>query len=85
MPFVSHIQRKPPPLKSQPHECNWPGCELMVKPDRWACRVHLAKLPSLIRHRLWATYRIGQDIGEAPLTPEYEEAERAAQEWASAN
>lgn len=81
MPNVVQIRRCPPLPKPKPHECYWPDCTELVPPAKWGCRKHWAKLPQPIRHRLWATYREGQDIGLAPITPEYLAAAQAAQDW----
>lgn len=62
------------------HLCHWPGCQKAVPPSMWGCKVHWFMLPQALRHRIWATYRPGQEIDKRP-SPEYVEAAKAVQEW----
>jgi hypothetical protein len=62
------------------HECHWPGCNKQVPPAMWGCAEHWYKLPKVLRDKIWATYRPGQ---EKTLTPsmQYIEAANEVQQW----
>lgn len=62
------------------HHCHWPGCKRRVKPAVWGCYPHWQALPTALRRRIWATYRIGQEDSKTP-SAEYLEVARAVQEW----
>ena len=55
------------------HECNWPGCTVIVSPGHWGCGPHLFQLPERIK---WALLR-GRHSD-----PEYRAAARDALAWA---
>lgn len=62
------------------HECHWPGCDKQVPPAMWGCKAHWFALPKVLRDRIWATYRPGQ---EKDLTPSaaYLAAATEVQRW----
>lgn len=62
------------------HTCHWPGCGEEVPPAMWGCKGHWFALPKLLRDRIWATYRRGQEITKTP-SPEYLEAALEVQAW----
>lgn len=66
--------------QTRDHHCHWPGCSVQVPPAMWGCRMHWFRLPIIIRHGIWETFRPGQ---ETNLTPsrEYIKAAQAAQNW----
>lgn len=64
------------------HTCHWPGCSVIVPPVRWGCRPHWFRLPAALRQRIWAAYRVGQEITKTPSVA-YIEAARAVQDWIS--
>lgn len=76
-PKVAHVLAAPDPGG---HICHWPGCTRSVKPAFWGCREHWYMLPPLIRAKIWATYRPGQEVSKTP-SPAYLEAARAAEQW----
>ena len=65
------------------HHCHWPGCSVAVPPRMFMCRPHWFRLPVLMRHQIWKTYRPGQEIDNDP-SPEYLAAAREALDWGAA-
>jgi hypothetical protein len=65
------------------HHCHWPGCNKQVPPAMWGCYAHWMKLPKVLRDKIWAAFRPGQ---ETNLTPsrEYLAVAREVQEWIEA-
>lgn len=66
--------------QTRAHECHWPGCRLQVRPALWGCREHWFALPVRLRDRIWATYRVGQEVNGTP-SREYVAVAREVQEW----
>ena len=66
------------------HHCHWPGCDKQVPPAMWGCREHWYALPHHLRIRVWAAYRIGQEIRMDP-SPEYIKVAKEVQEWIKQN
>lgn len=33
-------------------ECRWPGCSAAIKPQQWACKPHMARIPEGLREEL---------------------------------
>lgn len=62
------------------HTCHWPGCTVEVPPKLWGCKAHWFTLPARLRHRIWATYRAGQEIDKNP-SREYIAVANEVQEW----
>ena len=62
------------------HRCHWPGCEAEVEPKFWGCWKHWRSLPAVLRERIWATYRRGQEMTKAP-SAEYIAAAKDVQAW----
>lgn len=48
------------------HLCHWKGCTTEVAPKLWGCPKHWFRLPKVLRSRIWATYRAGQEITKDP-------------------
>ena len=88
MPERSHSTSKADYVRSQSqtrnHGCHWPGCPVQVPPAVWGCRPHWYSLPKVLRARIWATYKPGQERSMTP-SREYVAAARAVQEWIAAN
>ena len=59
------------------HVCHAENCKVQVPPKLLMCRRHWFMVPKLLRDRVWATYRPGQEIDKRP-TREYLEAATAA-------
>lgn len=74
---VEHVLRQG---QTREHHCHWPGCDKQVPPARWGCRAHWYALPVELRNRIWATYRVGQEVNATPSRA-YVEVARAAQSW----
>ena len=55
------------------HECNWPGCTVIVAPEHWGCGPHVFRLPERIRRTLLLGSR---------ADARYQDAVRDAQAWA---
>jgi len=66
--------------QTRTHHCHWPGCAKQVPPAMWGCPTHWFTLPAVLRTRIWATFRPGQEVAGTPSTA-YIEAARAVQEW----
>lgn len=62
------------------HTCHWPGCTAVVPPAMWGCKPHWFAIPPLLRARLWAAYRPGQEVTKTPSLS-YIVAAREVQEW----
>lgn len=62
------------------HRCHWPDCQKEVPPAMWGCRSHWFALPKVLRDRIWANYKPGQEITKTPSLA-YIEAARAVQDW----
>jgi hypothetical protein len=63
------------------HRCFWPDCPRQVPVKLLMCGQHWKTLPRAIRHRIWSTYRRGQEQ-DLRVSREYIGAVRAAQQWA---
>lgn len=66
------------------HYCHWPKCEVAVPPKMWGCRKHWFMLPKYLRDKIWANYRVGQEITKDP-SEEYLEAAIEVQNWIKEN
>ncbi len=66
--------------QTRKHHCHWPGCERPVPPSMWGCKPHWFTLPGALRSRIWATYKVGQEVNGTP-SDEYIEAAKAVQAW----
>lgn len=62
------------------HHCHWPGCNKQVAPALWGCRPHWYSLPKYLRDKIWATYKIGQEVNMTP-SREYMEVALEVQRW----
>lgn len=62
------------------HTCHWPGCEQQVPPALWGCKKHWYMLPEYLRMRVWAAYRIGQEVNMNP-SDEYMAVIKMVNEW----
>lgn len=59
------------------HTCHAEGCDAEVAPKLLMCGRHWRMVPGLLRARVWATYREGQEVDKKP-SQAYMEAQRAA-------
>jgi len=66
--------------QTRTHHCHWPGCEKQVQPAMWGCKGHWFALPAVLRARIWATYKPGQEVNGTPSAA-YIEAAKAVQAW----
>lgn len=62
------------------HACHWPGCPEQVPPARWGCRRHWFMLPKVLRDKIWAAFRPGQEKDLSP-SKAYVQVAREVQEW----
>lgn len=74
---ADYVRRQP---QTRNHHCHWPGCEKQVPPAMWGCKSHWFKLPSILRAKIWRTYRPGQEVTMTP-SAEYVAVAREVQEW----
>jgi len=70
--------------QTRSHHCHWPGCGKDVPPAVWGCKEHWFRLPKRLRDRIWATYRIGQEVSMSP-SREYLDVATEVQEWVKEN
>lgn len=63
------------------HTCHWPGCSTPVPAKMWGCSKHWFTLPRILRGKIRATYRPGQEIDKRPSV-EYLAVADEAQRWA---
>lgn len=70
--------------QTRDHHCHWPGCDKQVPPAMWGCCKHWMLLPKHLRDKIWATYRVGQEVTMSPSN-EYLDAATEVQEWIVAN
>lgn len=71
----------PPDSKERlTHRCHWPTCNRYVPPMMWGCKTHWFALPKYLRDKIWAEYRLGQEIRKDP-SEEYMEVYNEVQEW----
>lgn len=66
--------------QTREHHCHWPGCKKQVPPAMWGCYTHWRMLPKLLRDKIWATFRPGQEVTMTP-SKEYLEAADEVQQW----
>ena len=73
-----HVKSEARKPKSRHHECHATGCAAQVPPAYLMCGKHWAMVPRLLQARVWETYQAGQERGDAAVSEEYIEAQRAA-------
>lgn len=78
---VAHVQRA---RQTRPHICHWPGCGKQVPPAMWGCKPHWFKLPKILRDKIWAAYRPGQEE-TGGVSEAYFAAANEVQAWIKAN
>jgi hypothetical protein len=66
--------------QTREHHCHWPDCDKQVPPAAWGCRAHWYRLPLALRNKIWATYRVGQEVTMTPSAA-YIAVAREAQAW----
>lgn len=66
------------------HTCHWPGCDRQCPPAMWGCTRHWYMLPRFLRNKIWAAYRIGQEITMTP-SREYISVAREVEDWIEKN
>ena len=66
------------------HICHWPGCEVQVPPAKWGCFKHWFRLPPLLRKKVWAAFRPGQEIDMRPSNA-YIDVVTEVDEWIREN
>ena len=66
------------------HTCHFPTCNTEVEPKLWGCKKHWFKLPKLLRTRIWATYKEGQEITKTP-SPAYLLVAKQVEKWCLEN
>ena len=71
-------------IQTRKHQCHWPGCTTQVPPAMWGCSKHWFALPSLLRNKVWATFKPGQEVTGTP-SPAYIKAAKELQAWINSN
>jgi hypothetical protein len=66
------------PVKTLPHLCHVPGCNVPVPRRLLMCGPHWRRVPRALQAAVWRQYRAGQEQGGAPVTRDYLAAARAA-------
>jgi len=75
----NHVRRA---KQTRLHHCHWEGCEVAVPPAKHMCYKHWMRLPKRLRDKIWATYRVGQEINRTP-SREYVMVMREVMLWVS--
>lgn len=70
----------PATVAPPPHTCHAIGCTVAVPRKLFMCLKHWRMVPRELQRAIWRTYSPGQEYGEAPVTPAYLDAARAAKE-----
>lgn len=70
--------------QTREHTCHWPGCNRQVPPALWGCREHWYSLPQHLRIRVWAAYRIGQEV-TMKVSPHYIQIMKEVKQWIQRN
>lgn len=78
---VEHVKAQ---TDTEGHHCHWPGCKELVPPARWGCARCWFKLPKVLRDKIWAAYRPGQEQDKRP-SQRYLEVAEEVQEWIKEN
>ena len=78
---VQHVRRAG---QTRNHPCHFPGCGRQCPPAMWGCKGCWFKLPKILRDKIWAAYRVGQEINMTP-SREYVLVAREVEEWVLAN
>jgi hypothetical protein len=78
---VNYVKRQ---KQDRVHHCHWPGCPQQCKPAFWGCYKHWMKLPKVLRDKIWATYRPGQEKTQTPSAA-YVRVAREVREWIHKN
>ena len=66
------------------HTCHWPQCGKQVPPAMWGCKTHWFKLPAVLRARIWAAYKPGQEERMDPSST-YLAVAKQVEDWIAAN
>lgn len=74
---LAALHKRMGPLR---HTCHWPGCNIEVPPKMWGCRAHWFSLPLVLRRKVWATFRPGQEVDKKP-SPAYLAVAAEIQRW----
>jgi hypothetical protein len=74
---ADYVRRQP---QTRNHHCHWPGCEKQVPPAMWGCKAHWFQLPSILRAKIWRTYRPGQEVTMTP-SADYIAVAKEVQAW----
>lgn len=70
--------------QTRDHTCHWPGCNKQVPPAMWGCKEHWFSLPQRLRIKVWAAYRIGQEVKMNP-SAEYIAVVKEVEQWIKEN
>lgn len=62
------------------HTCHWAGCTKETHPAMWGCSQHWFMLPKLLRDKIYAHYRPGQETTKTPSAG-YVKVAKEVQEW----
>ena len=74
---AAHVLRA---KQTRSHTCHWPGCGKQCPPAVWGCKKCWFRLPKRLRDKIWAAYRIGQEVDMRP-SREYLEVAQEVQDW----
>jgi hypothetical protein len=81
---AAHVRAELAQATPTKHHCHWPSCTRTVPPAAWGCKPHWYALPKVLRDKIWAAYRPGQEQSKTP-SRRYVEVAREVQEWIAAN
>ncbi len=74
---VAYVKRQ---RQTRDHTCHFPGCGKQCPPAMWGCKGCWFKLPKYLRDKIWAAYRIGQEVTMSP-SREYLKVAREVEQW----
>jgi hypothetical protein len=66
--------------QTREHHCHWPNCNRPVPPAMWGCKQHWFTLPLILRNKIWAAYRPGQEVNLTP-SKEYIAVAIEVEQW----
>ena len=77
---IGDLEHRQAIVEDRWHQCHWTGCVEQIPPAMWGCRPHWFRLPKVLRDRIWAAYRPGQEQTGTP-SEAYLRVACEVQEW----
>lgn len=78
---ADHVRREMRRGPTRGHDCHWPGgCDVETAAAQFCCYKHWRMIPRYLQQKVWAAYRIGQEVDKNP-TREYMAVMREIKQW----